>query len=58
VILWNLLRKHVFPAEWLLGQPRLLYWGALVMYLALGLSFGLLLGRITRRPQEGENHDN
>jgi ribose/xylose/arabinose/galactoside ABC-type transport system permease subunit len=58
VILWNLLRKHVFPADWLQGHTPLMYWGALAMYLLLGLSFGLLLGRITRRPPEGEKHEN
>jgi predicted membrane channel-forming protein YqfA (hemolysin III family) len=58
VILWNLLRKHVFPADWLLGYSALLYWAALAMYVLLGLLFGLLLGRITRRPQEGEKHEN
>jgi hypothetical protein len=50
VISWNLLRKHVFPAAWL-ADPGLLYWGALAMYVLLGLSLGLLLGRITRRPR-------
>src|SRR5688500_3370032 len=48
VILWNLLRKHVFPADWLLGTSRGMYWGALAMYVVLGLLCGLLLGRITR----------
>jgi hypothetical protein len=55
VILWNLLRKHLFPEEWLTGS-RTLYWGALALYVVLGLSLGLLLGRITRR-REGEPHD-
>jgi len=48
VILWNLLRKHVFPAEWLQGYSSVLYWSALAMYVVLGLLLGLLLGRITR----------
>jgi hypothetical protein len=48
VILWNLLRKHVFPAEWLVGYSSVLYWSALAMYVVLGLLLGLLLGRITR----------
>jgi hypothetical protein len=56
VILWNLLRKHVFPADWLLGPSRGMYWGALAMYVVLGLSLGLLLGRITRA-RTGENHE-
>ena len=56
VILWNLLRKHVFPAEWVLGPSRAMYWGALAMYVVLGLSLGLLLGRITRAPR-GDDHE-
>jgi hypothetical protein len=48
VICWNLLRKHVFPAEWLVGYSSVLYWSALAMYVVLGLLLGLLLGRITR----------
>jgi hypothetical protein len=56
VILWNLLRKHVFPAEWLLGPSRAMYWGALAMYIVVGLSLGLLLGRITRAPK-GDRHE-
>jgi hypothetical protein len=56
VILWNLLRKHVFPAEWLLGPSRAMYWGALALYVVLGLSLGLLLGRITRAPR-GDDHE-
>ena len=60
VILWNLLRKHVFPAEWLVGYSAVLYWSALVMYVVLGLLLGLLLGRISRggrSKKEGEDHD-
>jgi len=56
VIAWNLLRKYVFPAEWLLGPSRAMYWGALAMYVVLGLSLGLLLGRITRAPR-GDDHE-
>jgi hypothetical protein len=55
VILWNLLRKHVFPAEWLLGPSRAMYWSALAMYVVVGLSLGLLLGRITR--PKGDRHE-
>lgn len=56
VMLWNFLRKHVFPAEWLTGYSSGLYWSALAMYVVLGLLFGLLLGRLTR-PREGDRHD-
>jgi len=54
VILWNALRKYVFPAEWNISHSALLYWGALAIYVALGLLLGLMLGRITRQPREGE----
>ena len=36
VILWNLLRKHVFPAAWIEGKSGVLYWGALVAGIGLG----------------------
>ncbi|HEX6636186.1 MAG TPA: hypothetical protein VF033_00905 [Steroidobacteraceae bacterium] len=55
VMLWNFLRKHAFPAEWLVGYSAFLYWSALAMYAVLGLLLGLLLGRITR--PRGENHE-
>jgi hypothetical protein len=48
VVLWNLLRKHVFPGDWPQVHPDILYYGALTLYLALGFAIGLLLGRITR----------
>lgn len=57
VILWNLLRKHVFPAEWLVGYSGALYWSALAMYVVLGLLLGLLLGRITRGRQSGKDQN-
>jgi hypothetical protein len=59
VILWNFLRKNVFPAAWLEGYSGILYWSALAMYVVLGLLLGLLLGRITRgRRVENEGDDN
>ena len=54
VISWNLLRKHVFPPAWLTDKSGVLYWSALALYVLLGLSLGLLLGRITRRRDGGE----
>ena len=54
VILWNALRNHVFPAEWNTSHSAILYWGALAIYVVLGLLLGLMLGRITRQPPEGE----
>lgn len=58
VMLWNFLRKNVFPADWLVGYSSGLYWSALAMYVVLGLLLGLLLGRIARpRAPEGEEHE-
>jgi hypothetical protein len=62
VILWNTLRKHVIPADWPQTHATLLYWAALAIYPVLGLSLGLLLGRMTRQsaargPSEGEQHE-
>lgn len=48
VILWNLLRKHVFPADWVLTHPRFVYYSALAIYVLLGAALGLLTGRLTR----------
>lgn len=53
VILWNLLRKHVFPAEWVLTHPAFIYYGAMSIYGLLGLGFGLFMGRLTR----GSEHE-
>lgn len=48
VVLWSVLRKNVFPAEWVLLHARALYYGALALYAFLGLGAGVLLGRLTR----------
>jgi len=48
VVLWSVLRKNVFPAEWILLHGRALYLSALALYVLLGLGAGLLLGRLTR----------
>ncbi|HUQ11366.1 MAG TPA: hypothetical protein VM146_13715 [Steroidobacteraceae bacterium] len=65
VILWNALRKYVMPPEWHFTHTNILYWGALAIYVVLGLLLGLMLGRITRKreespgpQQEGGKHDN
>lgn len=65
VILWNALRKYVVPAEWHFTHVNILYWGALAIYVVLGLLLGLMLGRITRKREEppglqqvGGKHDN
>jgi len=48
VVLRSVLRKNVFPAEWILLHGRALYLSALALYVLLGLGAGLLLGRLTR----------
>jgi hypothetical protein len=48
VILWNLLRKHVFPSDWPLIHAAFIYYGALSIYLLLGFVLGLFMGRLTR----------
>lgn len=50
VVLWNLARKHLLPQEWVVTHPSVLYYGALTLYFAFGLSLGLLLGRLTKAP--------
>jgi uncharacterized transporter YbjL len=49
VILWNLLRKQVFPLEWGQTHGSLMYYAVLALYVLLGLAMGLFLGRLTRR---------
>lgn len=51
VVLWNLLRKHLLPAEWTITQPARLYYGALSVYAMVGAGLGLLIGRLTRRAE-------
>ena len=48
VVLWSVLRKNVFPREWILLHGGVLYISALALYVLLGLGAGLLLGRLTR----------
>lgn len=47
VVLWNLAKKHVLPDEWGATHAATMYYSALTLYAALGLSAGLLLGRLT-----------
>ncbi len=65
VMLWNGLRKYALPEEWHFTHPDILYWGALAIYVVLGLLLGLMLGRITRQreepaelEQDGEDNEN
>jgi hypothetical protein len=48
VVVWSVLRKNVFPPEWILLHGRALYLSALALYVLLGLGAGVLLGRLTR----------
>jgi hypothetical protein len=50
VVVWSVLRKNVFPPEWILLHGRVLYLSALALYGLLGLGAGILLGRLTRLP--------
>ena len=57
VVLWNLVRGHLVPADWTLRYPGALYYGALALYGLLGIALGVLLGRLTRRKTtNGDNH--
>lgn len=57
VVCWNLLRKHLFPAQWSVTHPDALYVGALVLYSLPGLAFGLLLGKLMTRRDAGKTPD-
>lgn len=64
VMLWNGLRKYAIPEEWHFTHPNILYWGALAIYVVLGLLLGLMLGRITRQressaepPSDGDGNE-
>jgi hypothetical protein len=48
VVLWSVLRKNIFPREWILLHGGALYSSALALYVLLGLGAGVLLGRLTR----------
>jgi hypothetical protein len=49
VVAWNLLRKNLLPAEWVLTRPDAIYYGALTLYALFGFGLGALLGRLTRK---------
>jgi hypothetical protein len=52
VVGWNLMRKHVFPVEWLFAYPRAMYFAALGIYALLGALAGLGLAQVTRTKTE------
>ncbi len=56
VVVWNLVRDHLVPAEWILRHPAALYYSALTLYAVLGLALGVLLGRLTRRTTSLESN--
>lgn len=49
VVTWNLMRRHLLPEEWSVTHATAMYGSALSVYAVLGLSIGLLLGRLTGR---------
>jgi len=55
VVSWNLMRKHLLPAEWTMTHANALYAGALATYASMGLVLGLLLGRLTGRKNAAES---
>jgi len=55
VMIWSLVRKHLLPAEWAISRAQVLYYCALVLYVLVGVSMGLLLGRLTRRKTPESN---
>ena len=55
VVLWNLVRKHFLPSDWLVTHSATVYYSALAVYLLIGLGLGLLLGRLTGRKTAPES---
>lgn len=55
VVSWNLMRKHLLPAEWTMTHASALYTGALATYASMGFVLGLLLGRLTGRKNAAES---
>ena len=55
VVSWNLMRKHLLPAEWTVTHSNALYTGALATYAGMGFALGLLLGRLTGRKTAAES---
>lgn len=51
IVLWNVLRARVFPAQWSLSYGPALYYSALALYAVLGAGAGCGLGRITRKTE-------
>ena len=56
VVLWNLLRKHLLPGEWVVTRASAMYYAALALYFVMGLGTGVLLGRLTQRKTPVDSH--
>src|SRR5688572_23747941 len=54
VVGWNLLRKHLLPAEWVFAHPRAMYFTALAVYALLGALAGWVLADVAAAEQRGE----
>ena len=57
VVMWNLIRKHVLPVEWVVTPSNTPYYCALGLYflVGFGMGLGLLLGRLTGRKTAAES---
>ena len=49
VILWNLVRSRLLPAQWSEAHSGTMYFAVLTLYSVMGFGCGVLLGRLTRR---------
>ena len=47
VVSWNLLRRHVLPAEWVITRANALYFGALGLYSLTGFGARTLAWPLT-----------
>jgi hypothetical protein len=57
VVLWNVLRARVFPAQWSLSYGPALYYAALALYAVLGAGVGCGLGRLTRKTEMANRNE-
>ena len=57
VILWNLVRSRLLPAQWSATHSAAMYYAVLTLYFVMGFACGVLLGRLTRGAGPG-NRDN
>ena len=57
VILWNVARSRLLPAQWSTTHADALYYAVLTLYFLMGFGCGFLLGRLTGGARPG-NRDN